>query len=678
MKEKHADNLNTLTSILDNQTIHDQHIGVNPQQQHLDNGFPKGEKDLSVKDVKTLGTQTVQNQHSDQKDNQSLTFHEENELPSKGGKSSDIQPIENQNPENNQRLDQSLSIERNLLKDGKPLENQTTEKQPSAKDTQQTNTFPKVDESRNNANKNSSTLNVINNTTTTVSDDSLAAELSRLKRTTGLVHPSKDAKRSKRSLKSLVTSTKTASSPLSKKIRNRRSLKHNAEHEQLTPPKGGKEKSLTVAKRGLSAQQQNDVVNAALKAVMPLLLKGIIKKAALRKAGLLRGEVAPAPALSPASDINIRHMAGYGEPGFVAPPAGLAVGEHGAFFTGGGMGFGGVAGAGAGGGAAGFLGSTDTSETLQSLIAKKFGASSSKGQLITQLLSGQHMDSFGGMIAGLGGQLMGGAGAAGALVGAHESPPALLPDPPYLGGGCGGANWKRDCKPSRRTTTTLVEQRVITPGSRRGGSHANSNNNKMIQTNSKMTNTVVTTKFHESNHEQPQSSGLSLLRQKQIEVISKNDESTYEKKASTSSTNSKLEMEHHVTDSDQPGDRDDNDDDDDQPIKSDSMHHNSQSVDDDSDEEQSTQQRQVLKTETGKTRTAAKMESEKNEGEDDDDETDENDLGPPDRGFAKRNSAGRQGVVIVPFGNHEYMSHELGDTWKNVFRGDDRTLKNVD
>ena len=109
MKEKHADNLNTLTSILDNQTIHDQHIGVNPQQQHLDNGFPKGEKDLSVKDVKTLGTQTVQNQHSDQKDNQFLTFHEGNKLPSKDGKSSDIQPIENQNPENNQQLDQIVT-----------------------------------------------------------------------------------------------------------------------------------------------------------------------------------------------------------------------------------------------------------------------------------------------------------------------------------------------------------------------------------------------------------------------------------------------------------------------------------------------------------------------------------------------------------------------------------------
>ena len=63
------------------------------------------------------------------------------------------------------------------------------------------------------------------------------------------------------------------------------------------------------------------------------------------------------------------------------------------------------------------------------------------------------------------------------------------------------------------------------------------------------------------------------------------------------------------------------------------------------------------KTETGETRTTSDKKEETDDNSDDD-------LGPPDRGFAKR--AGK-GVVIVPFGNRNYMRNEFGESdWNKI------------
>jgi len=383
-----------------------------------------------------------------------------------------------------------------------------------------------------------------------------------------------------------------------------------------------KEISMIGEKRSISAKQKGEVVNAALKKLMPLLLQGILKKAVMRKAGLAAGGRAEVSAPDHISDVNIRHMAGYGQAGFVAPPAGLEVGAVGAAFTGG------------GGGGLGGLGS---SEMLQSLIAKKFGGGSAKGQVIMQLLGGQNMESLGGVMGGH----------AGALLGMHESVPAILSDPPPRGG-CSPYVWKKDCVPTKKTTMMKSKPKV-----------------KIEK--------IGTTNFEINDHSQRHNKENRQIEEKDKLEVSQSEESDVE--------------------DDQSGDDDSDDADEikDNVIRPKSrglpnQSHNEpiKNIDikgDDKEEQSLINRGEFIKdstntnnyhdtpslddehqnsdiTDHSDARTTVSLTPSQKEDSDDNE-----DLGTPDRGFAKRAD---KGVVIVPFGNRNYMKQEIGNEWNKL------------
>jgi len=254
-----------------------------------------------------------------------------------------------------------------------------------------------------------------------------------------------------------------------------------------------------------------------------------------------------------------------------------------------------------------------------------------------QLLGGQNMESLGGVMGGH----------AGALLGMHESAPAILSDPPPRGG-CSPYVWKKDCVPTKKTTMMKSKPKV-----------------KIEK--------VGTTNFEINDHSQRHNKENRQLEEKDKLEVSQSEESDVEDDQSGDDDSDDAdEIKDNVI---RPKSRGLSNQSHNEPIK------NIDIKDDDKEEQSLINRGEFIKdstntnnyhdtpslddehqnsdiTDHSDARTTVSLTPSQKEDSDDNE-----DLGTPDRGFAKRAD---KGVVIVPFGNRNYMKQEIGNEWNKL------------